>query len=63
MRMLVWRWWICCSSPTLSMGGGRSWSKITWECSPVDVPQRHVSCCVQQACSSTHKAALAMVLS
>jgi hypothetical protein len=26
------------------------------------VPQRHVPCCVQWACSSTHKASLAMVL-
>ena len=29
----------------------------------VDVPQRHVPCCVQQACSSTHKTSLAMVFS
>jgi hypothetical protein len=26
------------------------------------VPHRHVPCCLQRACSSTHKASLAMVL-
>jgi hypothetical protein len=62
-RMLVHRWWICCSSPTLSMGVGRSWSKTARGRLPVDVPQRHVPCCVQRACSSTHKVSLAMVLS
>jgi hypothetical protein len=30
--------------------------------SSVDVPQRHVPRCLQQACSSTHKAWLAMVV-
>jgi hypothetical protein len=63
MRMLVLRWWVCCSSPTLSMGGERSWSKTARGCPPVDVPQWHVPCCVQWACSSTHKATLVMVLS
>jgi hypothetical protein len=29
---------------------------------PVDVPQRHVPRCSQQACSSTYKASLTMVL-
>jgi hypothetical protein len=29
-RMLVRRWWICRSSPTSSMGGGRPWPKTTW---------------------------------
>jgi hypothetical protein len=29
---------------------------------PVDVPQRHVCCCLQWECSSTHKTSLAMVL-
>ena len=61
-RMLIRRWWICRSSPTLSMGGDRSWSKTARGRPPVDVPQRHVPCCVQQICSSTHKALLAMVL-
>ena len=62
-KMLVRRWWICRSSPTSSMGGDRSWSKTARGRPPVDVPQRHVPCCVQWACSSTHKASLAMVLS
>jgi hypothetical protein len=61
--MLVCRWWICRSSSTSSMGGDRSLSKIARGRSPVDVPQRHVPRCVQQAYSSTHKASLAMVLS
>jgi hypothetical protein len=61
--MLVWRWWICRSSSTSSMGGDRSWSKITRGHPPVDVPQWHVPRCMQRACSSTHKASLAMVLS
>ena len=61
--MFVRRWWICRSSPTSSMGGDRYWSKTTRGRLPVDVPQRHVPRCVQQACSSTHKVLLAMMLS
>jgi hypothetical protein len=30
--------------------------------SPVDVPQRHVPCCLQRAYLSTHKGSLAMML-
>jgi hypothetical protein len=62
-RMLIWRWWICRSSLTLSMGGSGSWSKIAWGHPPVDMPQWHVPWCMQQACSSAHKASLVMVLS
>ena len=61
-RMLVRRWWICRSSPTSSTGGDRSWYKTARGRPPVDVPQRHVPRCMQQACSSTHKASLAMLL-
>lgn len=56
------RWWICRSSSTSSMGCGGSWSMKARGRPPVDVPQRHVPHYVQQACSSTHKASLAMVL-
>jgi hypothetical protein len=62
-RMLVRRWWICRSFPTLSIGDGGSWSKTARRRLRVDVPQQHVPCCVQQAYSSIHKASLAMVLS
>jgi hypothetical protein len=62
-RMLAWRWWICRSFLTSSMRGDGSWSKRAREHPSVDVPQRHVPCCVQRACSSTHKASLAMVFS
>ena len=61
-RMLVRRWWIWRYSPSSLMGCGVSWSKTAWGRPPVDVPQRHVPRCLQQACSSTHKASLAMVL-
>jgi hypothetical protein len=61
--MLVRRWWICCSSPTSSMGGDRSWSKTARGRPPVDVPQRYVPRYVQQAYSLTHKVLLAMMLS
>jgi hypothetical protein len=61
--MLVWRWWICCSSLSSSMGGDRSWSKTGRGRPPVDVPDRYVPRYVQQACSLTHKVWLAMVLS
>jgi hypothetical protein len=54
---------IRCSSPTLSMRGGRSWSKTARGHPPIDVTHRHVSCCVQRTCSSTHKFSLAMLLS
>jgi hypothetical protein len=37
-RMLVQRWWICHSSPTLLMGGNRSWSKTARVRPPIDVP-------------------------
>jgi hypothetical protein len=50
VRMLVQRWLICRSSPTLSMEGDGSWSKTTRGRPPIDVPQRHVPCCVQRAC-------------
>jgi hypothetical protein len=59
--MLVRRWWICRYSPTSSRGYDGSWSNEAWGRSPVDVPQRHVPRCLQQACSSTQKALLAMV--
>jgi hypothetical protein len=45
-RMLVRRWWIYCSSPTLSIGGERSWSKTARGRLPIDVPQRYVPCCM-----------------
>jgi hypothetical protein len=61
-RMLARRWWIC-SSLTSSMGGGGAWSKWTQGRLLVDVPQRHVPCCVQRVCSSTHKSSLTMVFS
>ena len=61
-KMMVRRWWLCRSSPTSSMGGCVSWSKTARGRPPVDVPQRHVPRCLQQACSSTHKVSLAMVL-
>jgi hypothetical protein len=48
---------------TSSMRAGRSWSKTAWGHLSVDVPQRHMPRCMQRACSSTHKAFLAMVLS
>jgi hypothetical protein len=51
--MLVQRLCICLSSPTLSIESDRSWSKTGR--SPVDVSQRHMPHCVQQACSMTHK--------
>jgi hypothetical protein len=60
-RMLVRRRWIYRSFPTSSMGCGGSWSKVARGRSPIDVPQQHVPCCLQRACSSTHKALLAMV--
>jgi hypothetical protein len=60
--MLVRRWWICRYSPISSVGCGGSWSKEARGRPPVDVPQRHVPRCLQQACSSTHNAPLAMVL-
>jgi hypothetical protein len=59
--MLVRRWLICRFSPTLSMGGDRSWSKTTRGRPLFDVPQRHMPCCVQRVCSSTHKASLTIV--
>jgi hypothetical protein len=43
------------------MGGDSSWSKTTWECPSVNVPQHF--CLAACSCSSTHKASLAMVLS
>jgi hypothetical protein len=61
-RMLVQRWWICRFFPTSLVGCDGSWFTTSRGCPPVDVPQRHVSCCLQQTCSSTHKALLAMVL-
>jgi hypothetical protein len=60
--MLVRSWWICRYSLTLSMGYDGSWSNEAWERPPVGVPQRYVPRCLQQACSSTQKALLAMVL-
>jgi hypothetical protein len=59
--MLVWRWLIRRSSPTSSMGGGRSWSKTTRGRPLVDVPHRYVPCYVQRGCSSTNKASVAIV--
>jgi hypothetical protein len=44
-------------------GRRRALVQDSTETSPVDVPQRHVPSCVQRACSSTHKASVAMVLS
>jgi hypothetical protein len=61
--MLVQRWWICSSSLTSSIGDDGSWSKTARGRPSVNVPQRNVPRCMQQACSSTHKASLAMVLS
>jgi hypothetical protein len=61
-RMLVRRWWIYRYSPTSSVGCGGSWSKEARGRPPVDVPQRHAPRCLQRACSSTHKASLAMLL-
>jgi hypothetical protein len=55
-------WWICRYSPTSSMGYNGSWSSEAQGRPPVDVPQRHVPRCLQQTCSSTQKALLAMVL-
>jgi hypothetical protein len=45
------------------MGGDKSWSKTARGRPSVDVPHRYVPLCVQQACSSTDKASLVMVLS
>jgi hypothetical protein len=50
-------------SPTSSMGGGSSSSKTARAHPLIDVPQQHVTRCVHQACSSTHKASLAIMLS
>jgi hypothetical protein len=58
---LVRRWRILLYSPTSSTGCGGSRFKIARGHPPVDVPQRHVPRCLQ-ACSSTYKASLAMVL-
>jgi hypothetical protein len=58
-----WRWWISRPSPTSSMGGGSSLSKTAQGHPLVDVPQQHVTRCVHRACSSTHKASLAIMLS
>jgi hypothetical protein len=60
--MLVRRWWIYHYFPTLSVGCGGSWSNAARGRPPVDMPQRHVPCYMQQVCSSTHKASLAMML-
>ena len=55
-QLQVW-----CSSPTTSAGcGGFGW-RLARECSPVNVLQRHVSCCLQEACSSTQKSCKVMV--
>jgi hypothetical protein len=44
------------------MGYDGSWSNEAWGHPPVDVPQRQVPRCLQQACSSTQKVLFAMVL-
>jgi hypothetical protein len=46
--MLVRRWWICRYFLTSSVGCGGSWSNAARGCPLVDVPQRHVPCCMQR---------------